>query len=77
MPALTQSVAPEKLLRHGFLGVLADHRDILRRGDVVARHPVVVGLDVEASGEFIDAGEAATSTHGNGVWLGGVALETC
>ena len=29
MPALTQPVAPEKLLRHGLLGMLANHRDVL------------------------------------------------
>lgn len=56
MPALTQSVAPEKLLRG----------DVLRGSNVVVRSPVV-GLDGEASGEFAGAGEAVASAHGEAV----------
>jgi hypothetical protein len=57
MPALTQSVAPEKLLRG----------DVLSWSDVVAGNPVVLGLDVEASGEFVGAGEAVASAYGRAV----------
>jgi hypothetical protein len=44
--------------------MLADHRDVLSWSDVVARNPVIFGLDVEASGQFVGAGEAVASAHG-------------
>jgi hypothetical protein len=40
----------------GFFGVLPDHRHVLSWSDVEARNPVVVGLDVEASCQFVGAG---------------------
>lgn len=48
----------------GFLLILADDRDVLSRDDVVAGNQVVLGLNVEAFGEFIGAGEAVASAHG-------------
>jgi hypothetical protein len=57
MPALTQPFAPEKLLRG----------DVLSWGDVVPGNTIILGLDFEASGEFINAGEAVASTHGEAV----------
>jgi len=54
MPALAQSVAPEKLLRG----------DVLSWSD---GNPVVHGLDVEAFGQFVGAEEAEASAHGEAV----------
>jgi hypothetical protein len=36
--------------------MLADDLDVLARGDVVARHPVVLGLDAKAFSEFGSTG---------------------
>jgi hypothetical protein len=47
--------------------MLPDHRNVLSWGEVVAWSPVVVGLDVRASCQFIDAGEAVASAHGRAV----------
>ena len=46
---------------------MADDRDVLRWGDAAARCPVVAGLDGEAFGGFVGAGEAEASTHGKAV----------
>jgi hypothetical protein len=44
-----------------------DDLNVLSWGDVVARHPIVLGLDTKAFSEFIDAAEAESSTHGKAV----------
>ena len=46
----------------GLLGVLADGLNVLSRGNVVARNPIVLGLDTEAFGEFGGTAEAEAST---------------
>jgi hypothetical protein len=38
--------------------MLLDDRNALSRGDIVSRHPVVLGLDAEAFGEFGYTAEA-------------------
>src|SRR4051812_46895520 len=47
----------------GFLRVLPDDRNHLRGSDVVARAQFLDGVDVEAFGEFIGAGQAVAATH--------------
>ena len=44
--------------------MLPDDGDVLRRRDVIARFPVVVGFHIEAFGEKLFAvGEAVAATH--------------
>jgi hypothetical protein len=42
---------------------------VLSWSDVVARNPVVLEFDTEASGQFVGAGEAEASAHGKAVYL--------
>lgn len=49
--------------------MLADDFNVLSRGDVAARNPVILGLDAEAFGEFGSAGQAEASTDGRAVYL--------
>ena len=44
--------------------MLADDQDVLSWRDVIARNPVVVGIDGKLFGDFGGSGEAEASTHG-------------
>jgi hypothetical protein len=47
--------------------MLADNPYVLGWGDVAARNPVILGLDVDAFGEFGGTSEAGASAHGKTV----------